>query len=138
HSPSYTFWEQANDEIGPAAVVLVLEKVPHPYYIAAPFVLGSYLEQGLLDYRTLDTPAALATAAHDLGVTHVAVDRPGLQPAGDPFEAHVARLWRAFLVEECEAPLVREGGYALYQLRPEDGPSEFVRAPSHAAELVCG
>jgi hypothetical protein len=138
HSPRYTFWEQANDEVGPAGLVLVLEKVPHPYYIESPFVLGSYLEQGLLDYRTLDTPAALAAAVHGLGVTHVAVDVAGLDAAGDPFEAHVARLWRAFVAEECEAPLVREGGYALYPLRPEDGQSEVVRAHSRTDALVCG
>ena len=31
-------------------VSLVLEKIPHPYYIERPFVLLSYLEQGLVDY----------------------------------------------------------------------------------------
>jgi hypothetical protein len=97
--------------------VLVLEKVPHPYYIERPFVLGSYLEQGLLDYRALDTPAALATAARELGVTHVAVDLTGLDAAGDPFEASVARLWRGFLGAECE-PVLRQSGYGLYALHP--------------------
>jgi len=138
HSPRYAFWEQANDEIGPSGNVLVLEKVPHPYYIQPSFVLGSYLEQGLLDYRTLDTAAALGAAARQLGVTHVAVDVAGLDAAGDPFEARVARLWRAFVAEECDAPLVREGGYALYPLHPEDGRSEFVRAHPRATDLVCG
>jgi hypothetical protein len=138
HAPDYPFWEQANDEIGPAGLVLVLEKVPHPYYIEAPFVLGSYLEQGLLDYRTLDTPVALAAAVHALGVTHVAVDVASLDAAGDPFEARVARLWRAFLVEECEPQMLREGGYALYPLRSETEGSEVVRAYSRADNLVCG
>ena len=91
-------------------------------------MLGSYLEQGLLDYRTLETPAALAAAAHGLGVTHVAIDVAGLEARGDPFEASVARLWRSFLAEECDPPLVREGGYALYALRAEMGPTALAAA----------
>jgi hypothetical protein len=86
-------------------------------------VLGSYLEQGLLDYRLLPTPEALAAAAHGLGVTHVAVDVAGLEAGGDPFEASVVRLWRRFVASECEPPLVREGGYALYALHAETGPT---------------
>jgi hypothetical protein len=104
-------------------LVLVLEKIPHPYDIERPFVLASYLEQGLIDYRALGTPEAFADVVHDLHVTHVAVDVAGLEAATDPFEASVARLWRGFLASECEAPLVREGGYALYALRAEPGPT---------------
>src|SRR5206468_10364066 len=91
HSERFAFWERANAEVPAAGLVLVLEKIPHPYYIERPFVLGSYLEQGLLDYRRLATPAAVAAAAHDLGVTHVAIDLDGLEAGGDPFEASVAR-----------------------------------------------
>jgi len=128
HSARFAFWERANAEVPAAGLVLVLEKIPHPYYIERPFVLGSYLEQGLLDYRTLATPAALAAAAHGLGVTHVAIDLAGLQAGGDPFEASVARLWWSFVAEECDPPLVREGGYALYALRAEMGPTALAAA----------
>src|SRR6184192_3057853 len=128
HSARFAFWERANAEVPAAGLVLVLEKIPHPYYIERPFVLGSYLEQGLLDYRRLATPAALAAAAHGLGVTHVAIDVAGLEAGGDPFEASVARLWRSFLAEECDPPLVREGGYALYALRAEMGPTALAAA----------
>ncbi len=128
HSERFAFWERANAELPAAGLVLVLEKIPHPYYIERPFVLGSYLEQGLLDYRRLATPAAVAAAAHDLGVTHVAIDLAGLEAGGDPFEASVARLWRSFVAEECDPPLVREGGYALYPLRTEMGPTALAAA----------
>jgi hypothetical protein len=96
--------------------VLVLEKIPHPYYIERPFVLASYLEQGLLNYRTIDSPAALAGAARLLGTTHVAVDMAGLESTGDPFEALVVELWRRFLAEECDVVL-RAGGFGLYSLK---------------------
>jgi hypothetical protein len=127
HSPRFAFWERANAAIPADGLVLVLEKVPHPYYIDRPFVLGSYLEQDLLDYRTLDTPAALGAAARRLGVTHVAVDLAGLDAAGDPFEASVARLWRAFVSAECDTPLVRTQEYALYTLRPDGGGTAVAR-----------
>jgi len=128
HSPRFAFWERANAEVPADGLVLVLEKVPHPYYIDRPFVLGSYLEQNLLDYRTLGAPGALGAAVHGLGVTHVAVDLAGLEAGGDPFEASVARLWRAFLAEECDPPLVREGDYALYTLKEELGPTALAAA----------
>jgi len=80
-------------------------------------VLGSYLEQGLLDYRTLDTPERLAAAARTLGITHVSVDLSALDATGDPFEAEVSRLWRAFVDDACE-PLLRQEGFGLYSLRP--------------------
>jgi len=123
HSPRFVFWEQANGEVPAGGLVLVLEKIPHPYYIERPFVLASYLEQGLIDYRSIKTADELATVAHDLGVTHVAVDLAGLNAGSDPFEASVARLWRAFLADECEEPIVRGGGYALYALHAETGPT---------------
>jgi len=69
-----------------------LEKIPHPYYIEASSVLGSYMEQGLSTTGRSSPPAALAAAAHGLGVRHVAIQLAGLEPAGDPFEASVARL----------------------------------------------
>ena len=125
HSGRFAFWERANVEVPKTGLVLVLEKVPHPYYIERPFVLGSYLEQGMLDYRTVSTPERLAAAARRLGVTHVAIDLTGLEAAGDPFEAQVARLWRGFLGSECDSVL-RESGYALYALRAVD-PTAVVR-----------
>ena len=128
HSQRFAFWERANAEVPAGGLVLVLEKIPHPYYIERPFVLGSYLEQGLIDYRALATPEALAAVAHELQVTHVAVDVAGLDAAKDPFEASVARLWRGFLASECEEPLVRAGGYALYPLRTEPGPTALARS----------
>lgn len=124
HEPRYAFWERANAAVGRGGRILVLEKIPHPYYIERPFVLASYLEQGLIDYRLVSTPEALATKAADLGVTYVAVDVPGLDAAGDPFEATVGRLWRAFLDRDCE-PVLRDGNYALYALRP---PTAFAAA----------
>jgi hypothetical protein len=116
HCEACAFWERANPAIPAGGRVMVLEKIPHPYYIERPFVLASYLEQDLLDYRRLETPAALAGAARLLGVTHVAVDEAGLTAEGDPFEARVTALWRRFLREECE-PVLRAGGYGLYLLR---------------------
>jgi hypothetical protein len=115
NEPRYAFWEHANETVPASGRILVLEKIPHPYYVERPFVLASYLEQGLIDYRTIDSPRALAAVAHGLGITHVAVDTVGLQAARDPFEAEVGRLWRAFLTSECEFVL-RRGGYALYTL----------------------
>ena len=111
----YVFWEHANETVPQAGRILVLEKIPHPYYVERPYVLASYLEQGLIDYRAIDSPQALAATAHGLGITHVAVDTTGLQAARDPFEAEVGRLWRAFLTSECDFVL-RRGGYALYTL----------------------
>ncbi len=117
HSPRFAFWERANAAIPPDGRVLVLEKVPHPYYIERPYVLASYLEQGLVDYRALREPAALATAARALGVTHVALDVSALDASGDPFETDVARLWRGFVGSETDLVL-RADGFALYALRP--------------------
>ena len=120
YSDRWVFWERANQAIPVGARVLVLEKIPHPYYIEHPYVLASYLEQDLVDYRTLDTPDALAGAARLLGVSYVAVDMAGLDAAGDPFEARVAALWRAFLAEQCEVVL-RAGGFGLYAIRTPTG-----------------
>jgi len=125
YSDRYEFWERANAAVGPTDRVLVLEKIPHPYYIERPFVLASYLEQGLLDYRVLDTPERLVAAAHSLGITHVAVDVAALDAKGDPFEADVSRLWRAFVDGAC-TPVLSRSGFALYALRPV---SAFVANP---------
>jgi 4-amino-4-deoxy-L-arabinose transferase-like glycosyltransferase len=122
HSARYAFWERANAEVPQDGRVLVLEKIPHPYYIQRSFVLGSYLEQGWIDYRAVDSPAALAAVARGLGVTHVALDVLGTDRAGDPFEATVTRLWRAFVADAGELR-VRQGGYALYAL---SGPATVV------------
>ncbi|MFN8545927.1 MAG: glycosyltransferase family 39 protein [Candidatus Binatia bacterium] len=120
HSERFAFWERANAAVPRDGRVLVLEKIPHPYYIDRPFVLGSYLEQGLIDYRQLDSPAAVAGAARLLGITHVALDVEGLDAAGDPFEAQVMRLWRALVSEECD-PVLRAGGFGLYRIRTPTG-----------------
>jgi hypothetical protein len=117
YSDRYVFWHEANRAVPPSGRVLVFEKIPHPYYIERPFVLLSYLEQGLVDYRHVDTVPALDAAAHHLGATYVAVDETGLQAADDPFEAQVTALWRAYLAGLGQ-PVLRAGGYALYALPP--------------------
>jgi hypothetical protein len=117
HSWRYRFWRRANAIVPPDGVVLVLEKIPHPYFIERPFVLGSYLEQTLIDYRTIDSAIALRAAAHALGVTHVAVDRAGLAAAADPFEARVTDLWRG-LTDTLGPPLMESDGHALFVLSP--------------------
>ncbi len=117
HSSLYAFWERANAAVPSTGRILVLEKVPHPYYIERPFVLASYLEQGMIDYREVRSADALARVGEQLGITHVAVDLTGLDRAGDPFEAGVQRLWREFTVQDGEL-VVREDGYALYAVRP--------------------
>lgn len=129
HSDRYVFWERANASMGPADRVLVLEKIPHPYYIERPFLLASYLEQGLIDYRMLESADALAGAAQLLGVTHVAVDVEGLDAARDPFEARVTRLWRSFLAEQC-VPVLRAGGFGLYALKSGALAVQFVAGGS--------
>jgi 4-amino-4-deoxy-L-arabinose transferase-like glycosyltransferase len=117
HSDRFAFWERANAAVPPGGSVLVLEKIPHPYYIERPFVLGSYLEQGMIDYRTVNDPQVLAEAVRGLGVTHVALEVSALDAAGDPFEAAVGKLWRAYIAAQGDLVL-REQGYALYALRP--------------------
>jgi hypothetical protein len=116
-SPRYRFWARANAAIPVDGTVGVLEKSPRPYYIERPFVLLSYLEQGLVDYRSVDTVEALARQLSELHVRWVAVDTAGLEAAGDPFEASVTRLWRALLATQGELVL-RSDGFALYALRP--------------------
>jgi hypothetical protein len=117
HSDRFAFWERANVAVPVAGRVMVLEKIPHPYYIERPYLLASYLEQGLIDYRRVAEPAALGVLARDLGITHVAVDLAALDAAGDPYEASVSRLWRAFVGAEADL-VFRAHGYALYGLRP--------------------
>jgi hypothetical protein len=117
YSPRFAFWERANLAVPSSGRVIVLEKIPHPYYIDRPFVLASYLEQGMIDYHTLNSVEALADVAHGFGVTHVAVDLTTLDARGDPFESRVAHLWQAFLADACE-PLMRQDDYALYRLKP--------------------
>jgi 4-amino-4-deoxy-L-arabinose transferase-like glycosyltransferase len=116
HSEDFAFWERANAALPPAERVLVLEKVPQPYYIGRPFVLASYLEQNVIDYRRVSSPEALAAAAHALGTSYVAVHLPGLDAAADPYEAAVARMWRDFVTRACD-PILQERGYGLYALR---------------------
>ncbi len=116
-SPRYRFWQLANEAIPPDERVALLEKTPHPYWVARPFMLLSYLEQGLVDYRRVDTVDALAHTLAEMQVRWVAVDTAGLEAAGDPFEASVTRLWRALLAAQGER-VVRADGYALYALRP--------------------
>jgi hypothetical protein len=117
YSDRYVFWRQANQAIPATGRVLVFEKIPHPYFIERPYVLLSYLEQGLVDYRHVNTVDALGDAARRLGATHVAVDEDDLRAAGDPYEAEVTTLWRAFL-ERSGPPVLRAGGSALYVLPP--------------------
>jgi hypothetical protein len=115
HSPRFAFWERANAAVPRDGKLLVLEKIPHPYYIERDYVLGSYLEQGMIDYRRVTTAEALGDVARDLGITHVAVHVDGLAATDDAYEAAVGRLWRAFVGSEC-TEVLREGGYALFLL----------------------
>lgn len=116
-SARYRFWARANAAIPPGEVVALVEKTPHPYYVERPFVLLSHLEQGLVDYRRVDTVDALSDALASLRVEWIAVDAAGVEAAGDPYEASVTRLWRAFLTARADVVL-RADGYALYRLRP--------------------
>jgi len=126
HSDRYEFWREANAAIPTAGTVALLEKIPHPYYIERPFVLLSYLEQGMVDYRQVATPAALRDSFERLGITHVAVEETGLRAADDPFEAQVTALWRNFLTTLGE-PELRAGGYALYRLQPAKAVADAAR-----------
>src|SRR5262249_6393134 len=112
-SDHWVFWREANRTIPPDGRVAVLEKIPHPYYIDRPFVLLSYLEQGMVDFRVTNTPDAVLRRLDDLGATHVAVDVKGLDAAADPFEQRVTALWRD-VVSRLGTPVVSSGGYALY------------------------
>lgn len=120
HSDRFAFWERANAVIPADGRVAVLAKIPHPYEIERPFVLLSFLEQGLFDYRTAKTPADLAHELADLHATHVAVDVAALDEQGDPFEVQVEGLWRGFVAEQ-GPPLVEDRGWALYALVPPAG-----------------
>jgi hypothetical protein len=122
HSDRWRFWHRACPVVGTAGTVMVLEKIPHPYYIDCRFVLASYLEQAMIDYRSVVTPEALAAAAHRLGVTHVAVDRTDLARRADPYETRVAALWDAW-TSRLGTPQLVVDSYALYEL-PGTEPGE--------------
>jgi hypothetical protein len=118
YSDRWVFWHEANRVVPATGRVAVLEKIPHPYYIDRPFVLLSYLEQGLVDFRVTRTPDAVVRRMRELGATHVAVDVKGLDAAADPFERDVTTLWRG-VVERLGEPVLSKGGYALYALPGE-------------------
>lgn len=120
HSLRYRFWRRACPMIGSSGRVMVLEKIPHPYFIDCPFVLASYLEQAVIDYRQIDSPAALGDAARALGVTHVAVAGPDLARRADPYEAATTRLWAAWIAQ-LGTPRVQVETYALYALPADAG-----------------
>src|SRR5262249_10561818 len=84
YSERYVFWRQANRAIPDSGRVIVLEKIPHPYYIDRRFVLLSYLEQGLVDYRAVNSVPALDEAGRRLGAPPVPRGEDGLQAAGEP------------------------------------------------------
>jgi hypothetical protein len=115
YSDRWVFWSEANRMVPPDGRVAVLEKIAHPYYIDRPFVLLSYLEQGLVDFRVTSTPDAVVRRLRELGATHVAVDVKGLDAAADPFERDVTALWRG-VVERLGTPVLEKGGYALYPM----------------------
>lgn len=117
-SDRYRFW-RAVDHVVPAdGLVLVLGKIPHPYFIGRPFVLGSYLEQAKIDYRRLADAAALMAITRELGATHVVFVTGDLDRAADPFEARVTSLWRD-LRADLGTPLVREGERELFAMPTE-------------------
>jgi hypothetical protein len=126
YADRYVFWREANAAIPPTGRVAVLEKIPHPYYIERPYVLLSYLEQGMVDYRQITTPAALHHVMERLGITHVAVEETDLHAGEDAFEARVTALWRNFVTGLGE-PELRAGGYALYRLQPSKAVAEASR-----------
>jgi len=119
-SPRYRFWHQACSVIGTRGLALVLEKIPHPYFMNCPFVLASYLEQQLVDYRSIATAAELEAAARRLGATHVVVSQADLDRHADAYEARVTALWRAW-VGGLGAPQLEQDAYALYVLPPAGG-----------------
>jgi hypothetical protein len=119
-SDRYRFWHRACSMIGTRGLALVLEKIPHPYFMECPFVLASYLEQQLVDYRAVGTPAELDAAARRLGVTHVVVSRTDLDRHADAYEARVTALWRGW-VGGLGAPQLEQDAYALYLLPPPGG-----------------
>jgi hypothetical protein len=113
HSARFRFWRRACPVVGTAGLVMVLEKIPHPYFIECPFVLASYLEQARIDYRTIPDAGRLAAAATELGVTHVAVARADLGRHADPYEAHATAVWRDWTAS-LGTPSLEVGGYVLY------------------------
>jgi len=117
HSDRFAFWERANAAIPADGRVAVLAKIPHPYEIERPFVLLSFLEQGMFDYRAAQSPADIRRKLARLGTTHVAIDVAALDEQGDPLETQVEGLWREFVAEQ-GAPVVEERGWALYTLAP--------------------
>jgi hypothetical protein len=121
YSDRAAFWHEANRAVPPTGRVAVLEKIAHPYYIDRPFVLLSYLEQGLVDFRVTSTPDAVLARLRALGTTHVAVDVKGLDAAADPFEQAVTALWRD-VVDGLGAPVLTTGGYALYAMPAAGAP----------------
>jgi hypothetical protein len=118
YSDRWVFWHQANRAVPETGRVAVLEKIAHPYYIDRPFVLLSYLEQGMVDFRVTNTPDAVLARMRELGASHVAVDVKGLDAAADPFEQQVTALWRD-VVARLGKPTLEAKGYALYDLPPE-------------------
>lgn len=115
YSDRWVFWHEANRAVPAAGKVAVLEKIPHPYYIDRPFVLLSYLEQGMVDFRVTNTPDAVLARMRELGASHVAVDVKGLDASADPFEQQVTALWRD-VVARLGTPVLNAGGYALYAM----------------------
>jgi hypothetical protein len=115
HSDRYGFWRRACPVIGTTGLVMVLEKIPHPYFIDCPFVLASYLEQAMIDYRTIDTVPELEDEARRLGITHVAVSQADLARRADPYEAQVTALWQGWTAR-LGAPALEVPAYTLYVL----------------------
>jgi hypothetical protein len=115
HSERARFWRRACPMVGTAGKVIVLEKIPHPYFIDCSFVLASYLEQALIDYRAVGSVDALAAVARQLGVTHVAASRVDLARQADPYEARVTTLWRDWTTR-LGPPALEQSPYVLYAL----------------------
>jgi hypothetical protein len=116
-SARYRFWRRACSVIGTRGLAFVLEKIPHPYFMECPVVLASYLEQQLVDYRSIATPGDLDAAARRLGATHVVVSQDDLGRHADPYETRVTALWRAW-IGGLGAPQLEQDAYALYVLPP--------------------
>jgi len=120
HSDRYRFWHGVGTTVPADTTILVLGKIPHPYFIEQPYVLGSYLEQGLIDYRAMDEPVELVALAHRLGVGAIVFETDDLARRADPYEAQVTDLWRR-LRTMLGAPILREGSRELYAVPAEVG-----------------
>jgi hypothetical protein len=68
----YDDLQWANRNLPRDAYVLLFPR--HGYYLDRPYIVGSTIEQALIDYSAIHTPRELWQQWHGLGITHVIVD----------------------------------------------------------------